>query len=187
MDRITSLAANPPTREILVRQSNPASRDKCSRDVPRRPAPLYPALGQLACRRPGGKDRRQCRNSQAGLFRPPDLVRSPAQRLPDPRTPHETGRPHDRTKPHAAGQVGKFWSVSLGKTSPFALQAIRHLVASILSDSHKASPRQIQAFLGHQRIDTTENYLHEFRPMDDVAAILEDENRTTNSTNFRTK
>lgn len=55
----------------------------------------------------------------------------------------------------------------------FTMHAIRHLVASILSDSHKASPRQIQAFLGHQRIDTTENYLHEIRPMDDVADVLD--------------
>jgi len=55
----------------------------------------------------------------------------------------------------------------------FTFHAIRHLVASILSDSHKASPRQIQSFLGHQRIDTTENYLHEIRPMDDVAAVLD--------------
>ena len=56
---------------------------------------------------------------------------------------------------------------------PFTMHAIRHLVASILSDSHKASPRQIQSFLGHQRIDTTENYLHEIRPMDDVAGVLD--------------
>ncbi|WP_373501949.1 tyrosine-type recombinase/integrase [Desulfococcus sp.] len=74
---------------------------------------------------------------------------------------------------------------------PFTLHAIRHLVASILSDSHKASPRQIQAFLGHQRIDTTEHYLHEIRPMDNVVAMLEQplttESSTKSSTNNETE
>ncbi len=44
---------------------------------------------------------------------------------------------------------------------PFGFHAIRHRVASILQDSGKASIREIQRFLGHQRITTTEAYLHD--------------------------
>ena len=41
VETITSLAAKPPTRAILVRQSNPAKRESGSRARPKRPAKEY--------------------------------------------------------------------------------------------------------------------------------------------------
>lgn len=48
-----------------------------------------------------------------------------------------------------------------GLEKPFTAHAIRHHVASRISDSHKATTRQIQKFLGHMNVRTTEIYLHE--------------------------
>lgn len=42
----------------------------------------------------------------------------------------------------------------------FTAHSIRHHVASRIMDSGKATSRQVQNFLGHQRLTTTETYLH---------------------------
>ena len=45
----------------------------------------------------------------------------------------------------------------------FTAHCIRHHVASRFADSRKATHRQIQQFLGHMNLRTTETYLHELR------------------------
>lgn len=55
----------------------------------------------------------------------------------------------------------------------FSAHAIRHHVSSRLNDSQKATPRQIQKYLGHKRLDTTEIYLHELEIDRGIADVLE--------------
>ena len=63
---------------------------------------------------------------------------------------------------------------------PFTAHAVRHHVASRLSDSRKATSRQIQNFLGHRRLTTTETYLHELEVDRSVVEILENSESFTN-------
>jgi len=57
---------------------------------------------------------------------------------------------------------------------PFTFHSIRHHVASILKDSGKATVGQIQKFLRHRRMTTTENYLHDLSPeVREIADILD--------------
>lgn len=55
----------------------------------------------------------------------------------------------------------------------FSSHAVRHHVATVLKDSHKATPFQIQRFLGHMNLRTTERYLHELDVDRGIAEILE--------------
>lgn len=55
----------------------------------------------------------------------------------------------------------------------FTFHCIRHFVATRLKDSRQATPFQIQAFLGHKNLSTTEHYLHELDVDRGVAALLE--------------
>ena len=55
----------------------------------------------------------------------------------------------------------------------FTAHCIRHFVATRLKDSRQATPFQIQHFLGHQSITTTEKYLHELDVDRGVVSILE--------------
>lgn len=57
----------------------------------------------------------------------------------------------------------------------FTAHCIRHFVATRLKDSRQATPFQIQNFLGHQNLSTTEKYLHELEVDRGIAAILEDD------------
>ena len=56
---------------------------------------------------------------------------------------------------------------------PFGLHAIRHMVSTVLADGGKATPRQIQALLGHQRFETTEKYLHELAAVGGITDALD--------------
>lgn len=60
------------------------------------------------------------------------------------------------------------------EVKPFGYHAIRHLVASILMDSGKATLSNIQHFLRHNRPTTTENYLKSLNPgSQEMADILD--------------
>jgi len=62
----------------------------------------------------------------------------------------------------------------------FTFHAIRHYIASIASDTMKATPRQIQKFLGHKRLTTTEKYLHDLEAgVPEIGDFLQ--SRTTRS------
>ena len=50
------------------------------------------------------------------------------------------------------------------QVKPFGFHAIRHHVSAILADSGKATLRQIQSLLGHQRATTTDLYLKGLSP-----------------------
>lgn len=56
----------------------------------------------------------------------------------------------------------------------FTAHCIRHHVASRLADSRKATHRQIQMFLGHMNIRTTETYLHELDMDRDIVDAFDD-------------
>jgi len=60
------------------------------------------------------------------------------------------------------------------KVTRFTAHCIRHFVATRLKDSRQATPFQIQNFLGHQNLSTTERYLHELDVDRGVSAILDD-------------
>jgi len=55
----------------------------------------------------------------------------------------------------------------------FTFHCIRHFVATRLKDSRQATPFQIQAFLGHKNLSTTERYLHDLDVDRGVATLLE--------------
>lgn len=57
---------------------------------------------------------------------------------------------------------------------PFTAHCIRHHVASRLADSRKATARQIQLFLGHMNLKTTETYLHELQVDHDILTAFDD-------------
>lgn len=60
------------------------------------------------------------------------------------------------------------------KVQRFTAHCVRHFVATRLKDSRQATPFQIQAFLGHQNLSTTERYLHELDIDRGCADILDD-------------
>lgn len=61
------------------------------------------------------------------------------------------------------------------KVKEFGFHSLRHYVASILVDSGKATLRDTQNFLGHQRATTTDLYLKGLRPENNaVVEILDD-------------
>jgi len=64
------------------------------------------------------------------------------------------------------------------KVKRFGFHAIRHYVASLLSDSGKASIPQIQKLLRHKRPTTTDLYLKTLDPeLRQVAEILDEQDR----------
>jgi integrase len=79
---------------------------------------------------------------------------------------HNRWKRRDKTSPH----VFQFTKRQLrymmkglcerARVKPFGFHAIRHHVSSVLTDSGKASMKQIQKLLRHRRQSTTENYLH---------------------------
>ena len=73
------------------------------------------------------------------------------------------------------------WSINLftnlcdrAGVKRFTAHCVRHFVATRLKDSRQATPFQIQNFLGHQNLSTTERYLHELDVDRGVSAILDD-------------
>jgi integrase len=64
---------------------------------------------------------------------------------------------------------------------PFTAHSIRHYIASAMADSRKATSRQIQNFLGHMNIRTTEIYLHDLRMDTDILTAFPDENSMRDS------
>ena len=66
------------------------------------------------------------------------------------------------------------------KVKRFGFHAIRHHVASILSDSGKASLGQIQKMLRHKRTTTTDLYIKSLdAQLRQVAEVLDEQNRLT--------
>ncbi|WP_243546172.1 tyrosine-type recombinase/integrase [Pseudodesulfovibrio tunisiensis] len=62
---------------------------------------------------------------------------------------------------------------------PFTAHCIRHHVASRFADSHKATHRQIQQFLGHMNLRTTETYLHELHVDHEILNAFDEEEKET--------
>jgi integrase len=60
-----------------------------------------------------------------------------------------------------------------GIDPPFTFHGIRHLAASKVMDSGKATVKQIQNFLGHLRLTTTDTYIHDLRVDQGVGDILD--------------
>jgi integrase len=68
---------------------------------------------------------------------------------------------------------------------PFGFHAIRHMVASILNDTHKVSEKRIQKILRHQSQRTTEIYLHSLEAdLRDTMKLLEGENQAFETENL---
>ncbi|XPV77706.1 MAG: tyrosine-type recombinase/integrase [Desulfovibrio sp.] len=61
-----------------------------------------------------------------------------------------------------------------GLAQPFTAHCIRHHVASRMADSRKATHRQIQQFLGHMNLRTTETYLHDLQVDHDILDTFDD-------------
>lgn len=59
---------------------------------------------------------------------------------------------------------------------PFTAHALRHWFATMLKDSRRANPFQIQNALRHKNLSTTEKYLHELSIDRSIANILDDQN-----------
>jgi integrase len=109
------------------------------------------------------------------------MVRPLADRLHSLFTNRESN--HVFTDPATGNPLTKNtrWCITLfdklckrAEVKRFTAHCIRHFVATRLKDSRQATPFQIQNFLGHQNLSTTEKYLHELDIDRDVSAILDD-------------
>lgn len=68
---------------------------------------------------------------------------------------------------------------------PFGFHGIRHMVASILNDTHKVSKKRIQKILRHQSQRTTEIYLHSLEAdLRDTMKLFEGENQAFETENL---
>ena len=68
----------------------------------------------------------------------------------------------------------------------FGLHAIRHMVASILNDTHKVSMKKMQRILRHRSQRTTEIYLHSLEgDLRDTMRLLEGKNGASDAENFK--
>lgn len=83
----------------------------------------------------------------------------------------ETGNPYRRNSHFIKYMFNRL--CKRAEVKHFTAHAIRHHVASRVNDTKKATPRQIQKYLGHKRLDTTEIYLHELEIDRGVADVLE--------------
>jgi integrase len=89
--------------------------------------------------------------------------------------PHPDYPEHHYTRHHAF-IVGLFRNVcERAGVKPFTAHCVRHFIASAMADSRKATSRQIQQFLGHMNLRTTEIYLHELRTDVDILGAFPDE------------
>lgn len=113
------------------------------------------------------------------------MVRPLAALLRDRQSNHESN--HVFTDPATGNPLSKNtrWCITLfdrlcerAGVTRFTAHCVRHFVATRLKDSRQATPFQIQAFLGHQNLSTTERYLHELDIDRGVAAILDDSENT---------
>ncbi len=78
--------------------------------------------------------------------------------------------------------VGLFRGVcKRAKVPQFTAHSVRHYIASVMADSRKATSRQIQNFLGHMNLRTTEIYLHDLRMDTDILDAFPDENSMRDS------
>ena len=67
----------------------------------------------------------------------------------------------------------------------FGVHSIRHMVASILNDTHKVSKKKIQKILRHQSQRTTEIYLHALETdLTDTMKLLEEEKGLSEAKNL---
>ncbi len=98
----------------------------------------------------------------------------------DPDTPYvfvnsKTGTKHNRSNDFTRFLFRRVCARA-GIENYFTAHSIRHYVATHLVNSRKATHRQIQQFLGHMNIRTTETYLHELQIDHDILnAFDEDE------------
>lgn len=72
----------------------------------------------------------------------------------------------------------RLWLPELCKAAevkpPFTAHGLRHFVATRLMDSGRVTSFQVQNFLGHKNLSTTEKYLHELRIDRGMAEILDE-------------
>lgn len=67
------------------------------------------------------------------------------------------------------------------KVKPFGFHSLRHYFASCLLDTGKTGLADIQLLLGHQRMTTTDTYLHSLNPkLGHLADIIENMNASLN-------